>query len=398
MLWIGLMSGTSADAIDAALVDIGPTLREIRLLAFKSVELAEGMRKRIHALPQDPVLVRDLVQLDVELGERFADAALTLLSEADVAATDVEGIGSHGQTVGHFPEPEVRGSLQLGAPSVIHARTGIPVVADFRSADLAAGGQGAPLTAFFHHAYFAREDERRAVLNIGGFTNVTYLPGLALHQVIAFDPGPGNALLDRAARWASGGAARFDRDGERAQRGAPDDKVVGELLADPYFAAPPPKSTGHEHFGPDFFERARAGVEKRGGSPDDLLATLLRVTVESVAQAGRFFPEPPQRWLVYGGGVSNPVLLEALRARLDPTPVELTDAHGIPIDALEAISFAVLGWCASRGEVCNVPAATGAERAAVLGVRTPTASTTDHPAPDRSPPAPDSPVARSPGG
>jgi len=179
-------------------------------------------------------------------------------------------------------------------------------------------------------------------------------------------------LLDRAVRWATNGAARFDRDGERAQRGTADLKVVAELLADPYFATPPPKSTGHEHFGPAFFERARAGVEGHGGTPDDLLATLMHVTVESVAQqAERFFPERPQRWIVYGGGVSNRALLEALRARLAPAPVELTDAHGIPADALEAVSFAVLGWCASRGQPCNLPAATGAGQRVVLGARTP---------------------------
>ncbi len=372
MLWVGLMSGTSADAIDAALVQLGSSARELSLLAFTSIELPENLRKRIHALVQAPVLVRDLVELDVELGERFAAAVLAVLSEGGVAPEQVAGIGSHGQTVGHFPEPEVRGSLQLGAPAVIHARTGIPVIADFRPADLAAGGQGAPLTAFFHHAYFAHEEERRAVLNIGGFTNVTYLAGSGLDRVIAFDPGPGNALLDRAARWATSGAARFDRDGERAQRGTADLKVVAELLADPYFATPPPKSTGHEHFGPAFFERARAGVEGRGGTPDDLLSTLMHVTVESVAQqAEHFFPERPQRWIVYGGGVSNRALLEALRARLAPAPVELTDTHGIPVDALEAVSFAVLGWCASRGEPCNLPAATGAGQRVVLGARTP---------------------------
>ncbi len=372
MRWVGLMSGTSADAIDAALIRIGSSGRDLSLLAFRSFELPEPLRKRIHDLAQAPVLIRDLLQLDLELGERFADAALALLRQSGVAPEDVEGIGSHGQTVGHFPQPEVRGSLQLGAPAVIHERTRIPVIADFRRADLAAGGQGAPLTAFFHHTYFAHERERRAILNIGGFTNVTYLPGLGLDGVIAFDPGPGNALLDRAARWASGGAASFDRDGAGAQRGAPDAEVVRELLSDPYFAAPPPKSTGHEHFGQAFFERARARVLQRGGTPNDLLATLTEVTVESIAdQARRFFPSPPQRWIVYGGGVWNTTLLAALRARVAPAPVEQTDAHGIPVDALEAVSFALLGWCASRGEPCNLPAATGAGHPVILGVATP---------------------------
>ncbi|MCZ6570466.1 MAG: anhydro-N-acetylmuramic acid kinase, partial [Deltaproteobacteria bacterium] len=183
MLWVGLMSGTSADAIDAALVQLGSSARELSLLAFTSIELPENLRKRIHALVQTPVLVRDLVQLDVELGERFAAAVLAVLSEGGVAPERVAGIGSHGQTVGHFPEPEVRGSLQLGAPAVIHARTGIPVIADFRPADLAAGGQGAPLPGFFPHPYCALEEERRAVINIGGFTNGTHRAGSSLEAV-----------------------------------------------------------------------------------------------------------------------------------------------------------------------------------------------------------------------
>ena len=374
MLWVGLMSGTSADAIDAALVRMGSSARELSLLAFVSHPLPEDLTKRIHQFPQTPILARELIQLDVELGERFGAAALALLQKAGVAPKEVQGIGSHGQTVAHFPEPEVRGSLQLGAPAVIHECTGIRVIADFRRADLAAGGQGAPLTPFFHHAYLAAERECRAVLNIGGFTNLTYLPDLAPERVIAFDPGPGNALLDRAARWATDGAARFDRDGEGAKRGVVDEQVAGELLADPYFAAPPPKSTGHEHFGAAFFERARTQVLERGGTPDDVLATLTHVTVESVgAQASRFLPSPPERWILYGGGVRNTTLFESLISRLAPAPVERMDAHGIPADAFEAVAFAVLGWCASRGEPCNLPAATGARHPAVLGAATPPA-------------------------
>ncbi len=372
MLWVGLMSGTSADAIDAALVQLGSSTRELSLLAFTSIELPENLRKRIHALVQTPVLVRDLVELDVELGERFAAAVLAVLSEGGVAPEQVAGIGSHGQTVGHFPEPEVRGSLQLGAAAVIHARTGIPVIADFRPADLAAGGQGAPLTAFFHHAYFALEEERRAVLNIGGFTNVTYLAGSSLDQVIAFDPGPGNALLDRAARLASDGRERCDFDGARARRGRVLPEVVAELLADPYFAKAPPKSTGHEYFGEAFFSRARDAVRAAGGSPDDLVASLVELSAASVAAAAEsFFPEPAARWLVYGGGVRNPVLIGSLAEKLAPAPVEPTDVLGVPAEALEAMTFALLGYCAARGLPSNLPAATGAQRAVVLGSVTP---------------------------
>jgi anhydro-N-acetylmuramic acid kinase len=372
MLWIGMISGTSADGVDAALVRLGGSPREIELLGYVEVPLEEDLRTRVHAAGTGSVRLRDLVALDVLLGERFAAAALELLEQAGVRAQDVAGIGSHGQTVGHYPEADVRGSLQIGDPTVIQARTGIPVIADFRRADLAAGGQGAPLTPFFHHAVFADDAEPRAVLNIGGFTNVSYLPDCRPEQVVAFDPGPGNALLDRAARFVSEGAERFDRDGAGARRGRVQPDVLAELLADPYFSKPPPKSTGHEYFDADFFERARERVGAAGGDGDSLLATLTALTVESVADAARrFFPEPVERWLVYGGGVRNPALLEGLRAKLAPAVVETTDAFGVPPAALEAMAFAVLGWCSARGIPGNLPAATGAERAVVLGAAVP---------------------------
>ncbi len=366
------MSGTSADGADVALVRLGERVRDLELVAFHSQAFPEQLRDDIRKLGQGSLELRELARLDVEIAERFAQATLELLRETGVAADDVAGIASHGQTVGHFPQPEVRASLQLGSPAVLYERTGIPVVADFRRADLAAGGQGAPLTPYFHHAYFARADEVRAVLNIGGFTNVSYLPDLDAAHVIAFDPGPGNALLDRAVRWATQGSETFDRDGERAARGTPDVEVVRTLLGDAYFAEPPPKSTGHERFGGEFFERVRERVLAHGGGAEDVLATLTRFTAESARdQAERFFPTPPERWIVYGGGVRNATLLDELRTAVAPAPVETSDAHGIPADALEAVAFAVLGWCAVRGEPANLPPATGARRAVVLGVQTP---------------------------
>jgi anhydro-N-acetylmuramic acid kinase len=310
------------------------------------------------------------VDLDRRLGERFADAALELIRQSGVVAEQIEGIGSHGQTLGHFPEQEVHGTLQIGSPSVIHERTGIPVVADFRSADMAAGGQGAPLTPFLHHAVLASDQEARAVLNIGGFTNVSFLPGPDAAQVVAFDPGPGNALLDRAARAASG--ERFDRDGRSALRGRVCEPALADLLADPYLAKAPPKSTGHEYFGEAFFERARARVKGEGGSPDDLMATLVAFTVGAVVEAARrFSPSPPARWIVYGGGTQNPALMSGLAAALAPAEFETSDRFGLPAGALEAIAFALLGFCGARGLPSNVPAATGARRAVSLGSATP---------------------------
>jgi anhydro-N-acetylmuramic acid kinase len=368
VLWIGLIPGTSADGVDAALVRIGDAAAHIELIALRTEPIDDGLRSRIHECVQGSVRLHDLVRLHRELGERFAEAARRVAADAGIRVSEVQGIGSHGQTVAHFPDAKVGGSLQLGSPAVIHERTGIPVVADFRSGDIAAGGQGAPLTPFFHHAYFARNDETRAVLNIGGFTNVTFLPSRDLEDVVAFDPGPGNALLDRATRWGTQGQEHFDRGGARALRGSVLGDLLDELLGDPYFALPPPKSTGHERFGAAFFERAREGVSSRGGGVDDLLATLAALTVESVVRSAKtFFPKPVERWILCGGGAHNPALVEPFRARVAPVAVDLSEDHGVPGDALEAVTFGVLGWASSRGMASNVLRATGARRPVVLG-------------------------------
>ena len=367
VLWIGLMSGTSADAVDAALVRI-TSPSELELVEKLELPLEDELREKIHETLQAPVAIRDLVELDRKLGERFGEAALEVIRLAGVAPEQVEGIGSHGQTLGHFPEEEVHGTLQVAAASVIHELTGIPVVADFRSADMAAGGQGAPLTPFLHEACLGSDSEARAILNIGGFTNVTFVcPGA---DVVAFDPGPGNALLDRAARHASG--ARFDAGGASALRGRVCEPVLGALLADPYFAKAPPKSTGHEYFGAEFFERAREQVSREGGGADDLMATLVALTVGAVAESARSHaPQPPARWIVYGGGTRNRALMDGLAESLAPATIETSDVYGLPAAALEAVAFALLGFCGARGLASNVPAATGARRAVSLGAVTP---------------------------
>ncbi len=370
MLWVGLISGTSADGVDAALVRVPDEIARTELVEFGTFPLADEVRERVHSAAGETVSLRDLLELDTQLGECFAAAALAVIEAAGVTPSEIEGIGSHGQTVAHYPE--VGGTLQLGSPAVVHARTGIPVVADFRRADLAAGGQGAPLTPFFHRARLSSPDEARAILNIGGFTNVSFLPAGGAEPVIAFDPGPGNALIDRAARWASGGSERYDRAGERCSRGRVDRSLVSELLADPYFALPPPKSTGHEHFSAELFEHIRDTLASRGAGPDDLAATLAELTVESVVDAARrFFPELPSRWLLCGGGVHNRAIFAGLKRALAPASVETTDSEGVPGDALEAMTFGVLGWCSKRGIPSNLPSATGAARQVVLGSATP---------------------------
>jgi anhydro-N-acetylmuramic acid kinase len=315
--------------------------------------------------------------LDVQLGHVFARAAREVVRVAGVPPEAITGIGSHGQTVAHYPEPEVRASLQIGSAAVMHAETGWPVVSDFRSADLAAGGQGAPLTPFLHALRFASPHESRAILNIGGFSNVSFLPAGRSDAVIAFDPGPGNALIDRAAREASDGVERFDRGGVRAARGRVMESCVAAWSQDAYFARRPPKSTGHEYFDSAFFENARDRVLREGGNLDDLCASFVALTVDTVARAVDFFPCAPERWIVYGGGVHNPVLWARLTARLSPARVETTEDHGIPSDAVEALTFALLGWCAATGRPSNLPAATGARRAVSLGSVTPASAFRD---------------------
>jgi anhydro-N-acetylmuramic acid kinase len=274
----------------------------------------------------------------------------------------------------------VRGTLQIGSAAVIHERTGRPVVSDFRRADLAAGGQGAPLTPFFHYYRFADADERRAVLNIGGFTNVSYLPGRDPKAVLAFDPGPGNALLDRAARWASNGRERIDRDGARASRGRVHEALLEEWLADPTSRA------GRQEHGPrasaERSSRARDAVLAAGGSPTTC-SRRWRAHGRGVARGRALLPERAERWILYGGGVHNRALVEGLRARVAPAPLETTDAWGVPSGALEAIAFAVLGHCASLGLPSNLPAATGAARAVCLGALNPPDAFRASPASDR---------------
>lgn len=368
------MSGTSADAVDAALVEwpAGEAVRPFRLLAYREDPLPPELRARIHGLAAGRVpaarVLAELVALDRELADRFADAALRCLEGARLPARAVTAVASHGQTVAHHPE--LGGSLQLGDPSRIAERTGLPVVADFRARDLAAGGEGAPLAPFFHHRAFGRSGESRAVLNLGGIANLTWLPpdGSA-DGVVAFDVGPANCLLDEVVRGATGGREPFDLDGRRALAGRVLPALLAELLADDYLTRPPPKSTGRERYGPDRAEALLAGV--RGGRVplEDLLATLVRATAEAVADSLGRFAGIPDRLLVCGGGARNPAFLVALRESLPGCRVETTDAEGVPAEAVEAVAFSLLGRNAWLGLPNHLPACTGARAARVLGER-----------------------------
>jgi anhydro-N-acetylmuramic acid kinase len=375
---IGLMSGTSLDGIDAALVEFDgePATLAWRLAGFVSVPYAAEQRRAIHdgiVAGTAPALCR----LHAVLGEWLAAAALEACTAAGVAPADVDLIGSHGQTIWHEPPaPGVRGAtLQLGDPATIAERTGIPVVSDFRTRDVAAGGEGAPLVPWVDRLLFSLPDRRRALQNIGGIGNVTWLPRRGdATPLLAFDTGPGNALIDAAAELASSGAETFDRDGERAARGRVDDALLDELLAHPFFARTPPRSTGREVFGRPYVEELvrRRGVADAAGW-DDLIATLTALTARTIGDAYRrwLLPRGVEEAVVTGGGGRNPTLRRMIQRELPELPVLEGEVLGLDPDAKEAVAFAALAWAHVRGLAGNVPEATGAAAGRVLGSYTP---------------------------
>ena len=381
---IGLMSGTSADGIDAALVEwpAGQAASPFHLLAYREVPLPPDIRARVSALAGGQVpaesALKECLALDGLLGAEFADAAHGVSQEAGLALADVDAIASHGQTIAHHPE--VSGSLQIGHPSVIAERTGRPVVADFRRGDLAAGGEGAPLAPFFHLVAFRDPEESRVILNLGGMANVTWLPkGADPETVLAFDVGPANSLVDGLVAELTAGAEHMDADGSRAARGRVDHRFLAALLDDPYFRRRPPKSTGREQYGTRRVQEILALWSHDGtASNDDLIATVTALTVESVAQAcleliprsakGR---EAVERLIVGGGGVMNPVMMAGLKRALPGVAVDAMDQHGVPAAAAEAMAFALMGRNALLGEVNHLPQCTGARGSRVLGVQIP---------------------------
>jgi anhydro-N-acetylmuramic acid kinase len=374
---VGLMSGTSVDGIDAALVELdgSATAVDWRLMAFETFPYPRDHRDEIHAAitSGDP---ETLTRLHARLGEWFAEAVLTVCRSAGVGLPDVDLVGSHGQTVWHHPPQEgLRGAtLQLGCPATIAERTGIPVVSDFRSRDMAAGGEGAPLVPWADQLLFTG-DQTRVLQNIGGMANLTRLPPAGSDDpVIAFDTGPGNALIDAAVELATGGDQLFDRDGEWARRGSIDDTLLAELLEHPYFQRPPPKSTGRETFGRAYVASLVERITPVSRDDwADLIATLTAFTAHTIAGAVIRWahPGPAGELVVTGGGSLNPVLVEMLSAALETVPVRTGDALGLRPEAKEALAFALLAWAHVRGVPGNLPEVTGAAGPRVLGSLTP---------------------------
>jgi anhydro-N-acetylmuramic acid kinase len=357
-LYLGLISGTSADGIDAVLVRFAPRLE---VIAARTLAYPDGLRARIVALARSAATIKldDLGRLDVEIGEWFADAALAVLRDAGIDPGDVAALGSHGQTVCHRPNGPHPFTLQLGDPNVIAERTGVVTVADFRRADMAAGGQGAPLLPALHAAVLADAATPRAILNLGGIANLTLLvPG---KPVIGFDTGPANCLLDAWSQRTRG--VRRDEGGAWARSGQVDKALLEHLFDDPYFAAPPPKSTGREHFNLDWLDARLSG----GLAAENVQATLLQLSARSIADALREHAPSVRELYACGGGVHNGALMEALRTALPDVKLDNTAALGLDPDYVEAIGFAWLARARLEGQPGNLPSVTGARGPRVLG-------------------------------
>ncbi len=377
---IGLMSGTSADGVDAALVDIrgsGHALR-VRPVAFRRTPYPADLQRRILAASADGSAA-DICHLNAVLGEWFARAALRVIRQAGLPAKHVRLIGSHGQTVQHRPTPvrepglgSIRSTLQIAEPAIIAERTGITTVADFRARDIAAGGQGAPLTPYVHYLLLRDARRSRLIVNLGGISNVTYLPARGnLASIRAFDTGPGNMLLDALVRRLTRGRRSMDHEGTLAARGTVDTGLLLALLAHPFFHQKPPKSTGREQFGDAFLLRLLAASRARRRAPEDLLATCSVLTAIAVGGARRWLTGEVDELIVGGGGARNRTLMADLAAVFHPTPVKTLEALGWDSKAFEAIAFAILAYQSIHESCANVPAVTGAAHPVVLGTLVP---------------------------
>ncbi|QKW25452.1 anhydro-N-acetylmuramic acid kinase [Streptomyces seoulensis] len=373
---IGLMSGTSYDAIEAAAAQLRLDGDELvmTVLGARSLPWPRETRDGIAAvLPPAATTVEAVCRLDTLIGRAFADAAGQAVRTLCSGAADL--VVSHGQTVHHWVEDgTVRGTLQLGRPAWIAEATGLPVVSDLRSRDVAAGGQGAPLVSAVDTLLLRGRPGVAAALNLGGIANVTVVPRTA--DPVAFDTGPANALLDAAVRHFSGGARHYDEDGRGAAAGREDAALLALLLDEPYYRRPAPKTTGKELFHLPYLLDALAA--RPVPELADILATLTRLTAVTVADACR--AHRVTELVVSGGGARNPVLLRAIGAELPGVRVLTSDAVGLPADAKEALAFAVLGFLTVHGLPATVPSCTGARHASLLGALTPGA------APPRLPP------------
>jgi anhydro-N-acetylmuramic acid kinase len=370
----GLMSGTSVDGVDVAVVDI--TKQKVHLLAFDVFPYPPALRREILRLCRpETARLDNICHYNFVLGEVFADAIIKLCRKSGIPLSSIDLVGSHGQTIYHNPRGKrysrttIRSTLQIGEPSIVAHRTGITTVADFRPRDIAAGGEGAPLVPYADYFLFGHNRLSRAVQNIGGIANVTFLPrGCKQDDIIAFDTGPGNVVIDSIIRLISGGKQRLDPAGKMAAQGTIDKRLLNEMLRHPFLRRRPPKSTGREEFGDFFANRIYQQATQKGLSDFCLIATVTAFTANSIARAyHQFLPTMPDEVILCGGGSHNNTLVEMLQSKLPNVKMLSTEDFGISVDAKEAVSFAILAWATIKGLTNNVPSVTGADRPVVLG-------------------------------
>jgi len=371
---IGLMSGTSADGVDAALVDIKDRGGRIRtkLITFLTRRYPPALRQRLLSISEPGAgNAGEVAELNVRVGEIFARTAINVCEIAGVDISKIDFIASHGQTVAHIPAKGA--TLQIGEATVVAARTGLPVVADFRQADMARGGQGAPLTPIADSHFFRHARRNRVVVNVGGITNVTVLRRTikSIYDIVGFDTGFGNMALDGMAQIISRGKKTYDRQGRMARKGKVKEDWLKKILAHPFFRKKPPKSAGREEFGAVYLDdlQKQLGVKTRPARLD-LIATLTAAIAHATAQAIDRFVMPVEdvdEVLLCGGGANNPVLVEHFAENMKPAKLALTDKFGIPADAREAMAFALLGYLTMKRRPGNVPSVTGASEPCILG-------------------------------
>ncbi|HEY5627148.1 MAG TPA: anhydro-N-acetylmuramic acid kinase [Nitrospira sp.] len=377
---VGLMSGTSGDGVDAALVDISGRGRSFkaRTIATESLTYPRTLQLRILAASVSGT-VTEICHLNALLGEWFANAALQVIRQAKLRPADVALIGSHGQTVHHLPHglqasgvESIRSTLQIAEPAVIAERTGITTIANFRPRDIAAGGQGAPLTPIAHALLLKHARRSRLVVNLGGISNVTYVPrGGALEGVVAFDTGPANMVLDGLVNRLTNGKLLMDRDGRLAAKGNVDARLLGKLLAHPFLSKRPPKSTGREEFGPALIDELVEIQTQQGLSLEDLLATCSMWTAKSVGTARRWIKGEVDEVIVGGGGIRNRAITAHMASVFAPVPVSNFDALGWGSKSFESVAFALLAYLTATGQAGNLPAVTGAKHPTLLGTIVP---------------------------
>ena len=378
----GMMSGTSADGIDVALARIAgaPPNLKAKLLGHTSAKFPPALRKEIlRVAEQRPISAGELSQLNFRLGELFADAALSACRKFRVAPSTVALIGSHGQTIFHQGRPlpyfgsPTASTLQIGEPSVIAARTGITTVGDFRPADIALGGQGAPLVPYADYLLYRHEKFGRVSLNLGGIANITVIPASAKpEQIHAFDTGPANMLIDALVSHFTRGRQHFDKDAQLALQGSAVEPLLSRLLEDPYLYLPPPKSTGREYYGHAYLAKILSLGRKYHAKPNDVIRAATEFTIASVRTAIELFVLPKTRvdqLIGAGGGATNPLIYSVLANFYQHNGIQVVKSShfGIPEDAKEAFAFALLAYESFHQRPANLPSATGARGPAILG-------------------------------